>query len=231
MLDFSSYKVLSFDCYGTLVDWETGILSALRPVLSRHAVGNLPDDELLRLYGSLEREAQKQRPFINYCEVLSKITIGLGNRLEFCPTAEDLTVLAESVKDWPPFQDTIPALRSLKQRFELAIISNVDRDLFAHSAALLEVPFDYVITSEEAKDYKPSLASFRLALERIGHPSSELLHVAQSLYHDMAPAKEMGLDTVWVNRSDARSTPNVASQPDLEVPDLKSLARLIASLA
>ena len=231
MLDFSSYKVLSFDCYGTLVDWETGILSALRPVLSRHAVGNLPDDELLRLYGSLEREAQGQRPFISYREVLAKITIGLGDRLEFCPAAEDLTVLADSVRDWPPFQDTIPALRFLKKRVKLAIISNVDRDLFAHSAALLEVPFDYVITSEDVKDYKPSLAGFRLALQRIGHPSTELLHVAQSLYHDMAPAKEMGLDTVWVNRSGARSTPKVDSQPDLEVPDLQSFARLIAPLA
>ncbi len=228
MLDLSSYKVLSFDCYGTLIDWETGILSALRPLLSRHAVGNLPDDELLRLYGRLEREAQGRSPFINYREVLAKITMDLGDRLGFCPTAADMTVLAESLKEWPPFQDTIPALRSLKKRVMLAIISNVDRDLFAHSAAVLEVPFDYVITSEDVEDYKPSLVNFRLALRRIGRHSSELLHVAQSLYHDVSPAKEMGLDTVWVNRTGARSTPNVDSRPDLEVPDLQSLARLMA---
>ena len=145
----------------------------------------------------------------------------------FCPTAADMTVLAESLKEWPPFQDTISALGSLKKRVMLAIISNVDRDLFAHSAAALEVPFDYVITSEDVEDYKPSLVNFRLALRRIGRHSSELLHVAQSLYHDVSPAKEMGLDTVWVNRSGARSTPNVDSRPDLEVPDLQSLAYLM----
>ena len=151
MLDLISYKVLSFDCYGTLIDWEEGILSALSPLLSRHNA-HLPDDRLLELYGGLERKAQQQAPFVNYHNVLRKIIEDLGDRLGFSPTGSDLTILAESLKTWAPFPDTIPTLQALKESAKLAIISNVDRDLFAHSAVHLQVPFDHVITFPGCKN-------------------------------------------------------------------------------
>ncbi len=229
MLDLISYKVLSFDCYGTLIDWEGGILSALSPLLSRHNA-HLPDDRLLELYGDLERKAQQQAPFVNYHNVLRKIIEDLGDHLGFSPTDSELTILAESLKTWAPFPDTIPALQALKERAKLAIISNVDRDLFAHSAVHLQVPFDWLITSQDVKTYKPSHRNFQYALRTIGVPASQLLHVAQSLYHDIAPAKELGIATVWVNRKGARSTPRLDCQPDLEVPDLQGLASLMTSV-
>lgn len=226
VLDFGSYRVLSFDCYGTLIDWEGGILAAFESLLSGHGV-SVPDDELLRLYGELEREGQRQRPFLSYRQVLSRIVSGLGERLGFHPDGDELGILAESMKRWRPFEDTVAALKALKERYRLAIISNVDRDLFDASAKQLGVPFDWVVTSQEVGEYKPSLRNFREALERIGVAKSEVLHVAQSLYHDVEPAQALGLSTVWVNRAGARSTPLRDVRPDVEVRDLAGLVRLI----
>ena len=226
LLDFGSYRVLSFDCYGTLIDWEGGILAAFESLLMGRGV-SVSDDELLRLYGEFEREGQGKRPFLSYRQVLSRIVSGLGERLGFRPDAEELGTLAESMKRWRPFDDTITALRALKEWYRLAIISNVDRDLFDASARQLGVDFDWVVTSQEIGEYKPSLRNFRTALERIGVAKSEVLHVAQSLYHDVEPAQALGLSTVWVNRAGARSTPLRDVRPDLEVSDLAGLVRLM----
>ncbi|MEH1836317.1 MAG: HAD hydrolase-like protein, partial [Nostoc sp.] len=120
--------------------------------------------------------------------------------------------------------------KTLKQKFKLVIISNVDDDLFAFSAKHLEVEFDQIITAEQAKSYKPSLNNFRLAIERIALPLEQILHVAASVYHDIVTAKSLGLSTVWVNRraeqKGVSATGSALSQPDLEVPDLKTLAAL-----
>ena len=226
MLDFGSYRVLSFDCYGTLIDWESGILAAFESLLAGHGI-SAPDDELLRLYGELEREGQGKRPFLNYRRVLSRIVTGIGERLGFRPDAEELGMLEESMKRWRPFDDTVTALRALKERYRLAIISNVDRDLFEGSAKQLGVEFDWVVTSQEVGEYKPSLRNFRTALERMGVPKAEVLHVAQSLYHDVEPAQALGLSTVWVNRAGARSTPMRDARPDLEVASLVGLVGLM----
>ena len=226
MLDLSSYKVLSFDCYGTIIDWEGGILAALKPLLARHGV-SASDREVLQLYGELEREGQGHQPFLTYHQVLSRIVAGLGKRLRFRPNSEELGALADSMKRWRPFNDTIPSLKFLKERCRLAIISNVDRDLFGASASMLGVDFDWVVTSEEVGEYKPSLKNFRIALDRMGIAKREVLHVAQSLYHDVDPARAMGLATVWVNRAGARSTPLRDVQPDLEVADLGELVGLM----
>ena len=131
------------------------------------------------------------------------------------------------MKRWRPFDDTVEALRALKERYSLAIISNVDRDLFDASAKQLGVDFDWVVTSQEIGTYKPSLRNFRTALERIGVAKEEVLHVAQSLFHDVEPAQAMGLSTVWVNRAGARSTPLRDVRPDVEVRDLAGLVRLM----
>src|SRR6476646_2305765 len=161
MLNFAQFRLLSFDCYGTLIDWETGIFSALRPVLAAHGK-TIADSELLRLYSELESDAQRG-DFHLYFEVLQSVVRGLGKRLGFTPTESEVRSLPESLPNWLPFPDTIPALEKLKARYQLAVISNVDADLFASTARRLQVPFDYVITAQEARAYKPSLSMFKLA--------------------------------------------------------------------
>ena len=227
MLDIGRFRVLTFDCYGTLIDWESGILGALRPLLAAHGI-SLTDDKLLELYGELEAEAEAG-DYQPYRKVLEAVARGFGRRLGFEPTEEEAKSLPESLKNWQPFPDTVAALQKLKRRFKLAIVSNVDDDLFAATARRLEVPFDWVITAQQAGSYKPSHRNFKLALERIGLPPAQVLHVAQSIYHDIIPARELGLATVWVNRRGPKgggATKAARGQPDLEVPDLKTLAEM-----
>jgi 2-haloacid dehalogenase len=228
MLDLTQFTVISFDCYGTLIDWETGIFSALRPILAAHGK-TITDAELLRLYGELEAEAE-QREFRPYREILQSVVRGFGKRLEFKPTDSQMSSLPDSLANWPPFPDTIAALGRLKARYQLAIISNVDDDLFAATARRLQIPFDYVITAQQARAYKPSLQMFKLAQQRTGVTPGQWLHAAQSVYHDVVPARSLGFSTVWVNRPSSRPGAGAAKaasgQPDLEVPDLKTLAKL-----
>jgi 2-haloacid dehalogenase len=159
---------------------------------------------------------------------------GFGSRLGFAPTPAELQHFAASVKDRPALPDPPHALQALKARYTLAIISNIDDDLFAFSAERLQVQFDWVITAKQVKFYKPSLNNFRFAFDRIGAPQAKILHVAQRLFHDIALAKGRGLSMVWANRRHGKAgsgaTPPAQAQPDLEVPDLQSLVRTIGRL-
>jgi 2-haloacid dehalogenase len=228
MLDFSQFDYLSFDCYGTLIDWERGILAALRPVLLRQAIEQ-SDDETLALFGELESEAERG-PYLPYREILGVTLDGFCERLGFAPSAEERSTFGGSVRDWPAFPDSAAGLRALAERFKLVILSNVDDDLFAFSKARLGVEFADVITAQQVGSYKPNPRNFQVLLERLGNRPERLLHVAQSLFHDIAPAKALGLTTVWVNRRHDRpgfgATPPATAQPDLEVPDLHTLAEL-----
>ncbi len=232
MLRFDDYEVLTFDCYGTLIDWETGICQALGPVFAHHRVEFVPD-RALELYGELET-ATERATYREYKGVLQTVLQGLGERLGFVPTPEELARFSLSVKDWPAFPDSPRALQALHRKYRLAILSNIDDDLFAFSARRLEVEFDWIITAQQLKSYKPSLNNFRAALERIGLPRQRILHVAQSLFHDIAPANLLGLSTVWVNRRQNKpgtgATPAAEARPDLEVPDLQTLATKIGVL-
>lgn len=228
MLNLAQFRLLTFDCYGTLIDWETGIFSALRPILAAHGK-TIADSELLTIYSELESDAE-QGEFHPYREVLQSVVRELGKRLAFMPTESEVRSLPESLPNWLPFPDTIAALGKLKARYQLAVISNVDDDLFAPTARRLQVPFDYVITAQQARAYKPSLQMFKLAQQRTGVAPGQWLHVAQSVYHDVIPAKSLGIRTVWVNRPSPRpgagASKAASAQPDLEVPDLKTLAQL-----
>jgi 2-haloacid dehalogenase len=228
MLNFAQYRLVSFDCYGTLIDWETGIFSAIRPILAAHGQ-TIADAELLRLYSELESQAQ-QGEFHPYREVLQSVVRGFSKHLGFNSTESQARSLPESLPNWPPFADTIAALGKLKQRYQLAVISNVDDDLFAPTARRLQIPFDYVITAQQAQAYKPSLQMFKTAQQRTGVAPAQWLHVAQSVYHDVIPARSLGISTVWVNRPSSRPGSGAAkaatAQPDLEVPNLETLARL-----
>jgi len=227
-MDLNSFECLTFDCYGTLIDWETGILAALRPVVEAHDV-DASDGELLELYGELEA-AEERRSYRPYRDVLRGVVVAFGDRLNFRPSLEQINSLPESLPSWPPFPDTVAALARLKQKYQLGIISNTDDDLFARTAAKLQVPFDWIITAQQVKSYKPSRNNFQRAAEKIGLPKEKILHVAQSLYHDIVPTRELGWANVWVNRRTGKRGPGATKtasiMPDLEVPDLKSLAEL-----
>jgi 2-haloacid dehalogenase len=227
MLDFSRFRVITFDCYGTLIDWETGILAALRPVLAGHG-SKLTDPEILSLYAEVELEAESSE-YRAYKEVLRAVVRGFGTRLGFIPTESEQQRLPDSLAHWEPFPDTVPALERLKARFQLGIISNVDDDLFSSTARRLRVNFDYVVTAGQARAYKPSLSVFRLAQTKLGIEPNEWLHAAQSLYHDIRPASSLGISTVWVHRPSVRPSGAVkrdSSKPDVEVPSLERLADL-----
>ncbi|MGA9642886.1 MAG: haloacid dehalogenase type II [Terriglobales bacterium] len=227
-MNFSPVTAITFDCYGTLIDWEAGILPALRTLLARHS-RPLSDTTILELYGEFEADAERP-PYQKYRDVLQSVVRAFADRLKFQPTPSDVRSLAESVPAWPPFPDTVAALRRLKQRYRLAIISNIDDDLFAATRQHLGIEFDAVVTAEQAQSYKPSPRNFELALEALAIPRDQLLHAGQSIYHDVQPARSLGISTVWVNRVSAR--PGIGAVrpaqgiPDLEVPDLATLADL-----
>jgi 2-haloacid dehalogenase len=228
MLDFSRFEILTFDCYGTLIDWETGILAALHRILSAHGK-TIDDATLLKLYGDFE-QLSEQGEFHPYREVLESVVRRFGTQLAFTPSPAEARSLPDSLAHWKPWPDTVAALRQLKSRFRLAILSNVDDDLFASTRPQLEVGFDAVITAQQARAYKPSLKIFELALSRIDAPAHRVLHVGQSLYHDVVPAQSLGLATVWVNRPSARpgvgAVKAVEAKPDLTVTSLAELAEL-----
>lgn len=230
MLNWNQFRVLTFDCYGTLIDWESGILNALKPVFISHQVKARTDDAL-ELFGALE--SQEERTYKSYRSVLANVLAGIGDTLGFVPSQEEKQQFARSVADWAPFPDTVAALRGLKQKYRLVILSNVDDDLFAHSAEKLQVPFDDVITAQQCKSYKPSLNNFRVAEKRVGVPRDQWLHVAQSLFHDIAPAKQLGLHTVWVNRRwdqpGTGATPPTEATPDVQVKSLGELVKRVKS--
>jgi 2-haloacid dehalogenase len=233
MLDFDHFTYLTFDCYGTLIDWERGILAALRPVLDRHGIA-LSDDAALEHFGACESAAERG-PYRRYREVLATVMDGFGAQFDFTPSADERGALAASVADWPPFPDTVAALQALTRRFRLVILSNIDDDLFAGSAKRLGVEFADVITAEQVGSYKPDPRNFRALIERLDIAPERILHVAQSLFHDIAPANALGLTTVWVNRRHDRpgagATPPATAQPDLEVPDMRTLAQRAAQPA
>jgi 2-haloacid dehalogenase len=227
-LDFDRFDVLTFDCYGTLIDWETGLLGALRPILEVH--GSTPDDEeLLELYGRLEADVEAG-PYRPYREVLTEVLRRIGAQLDFAPSDVELDAFGGSVGAWPAFEDSAAALARLGERFRLAAITNCDDDLFAGSAQRLGNPFDWVITAQQARAYKPDHAPFELAFDTIVAPRERILHVAQSLFHDHVPAHELGLASVWVDRrrgsSGSGAAPAATATPDLTIPDLRTLAEL-----
>jgi 2-haloacid dehalogenase len=230
MLDFSRFEILTFDCYGTLINWEDGILRCLHRILATH--GKETDDAtILQLYGDFEALAE-QGKYRSYREVLQSVVQQFGEKIGFAPTQQEVRSLPESLPEWKPWPDTGAALGELHSRFRLAIISNVDDDLFAGTRPQLGVEFDQIITAQQAGAYKPSLKIFELALSRIGVPAHRVLHVGQSLYHDVIPAQSLGLATVWVNRPSARTGVGAVKaadgHPDLQVSSLAELAAACA---
>ena len=232
-LDFTRFEALTFDCYGTLIDWERGILTALQPVLAPHGI-DAGEDDLLERY-ALHEAALEAGDYLPYRDVLAGSVRRLCAEFGFSPADEDVEAFSGSVGDWPAFADTAGALRLLGERFRLGVITNCDKDLFALSNRRLGVTFDWISTAEDARRYKPSLTPFEVAFAAIDVPHARILHVAQSLYHDHVPAKQLGLATVWVDRRHDRpgfgATPKASATPDLTVPDMRTLADIALGAA
>ena len=228
-LDPARFELLTFDCYGTLIDWEAGIIAAVRRVSAAH--GSSPNAaEILAAFGEAEHGVQAER-YRTYRDVLALTLERMGPRLGFGPTSAQCDAFAASVGDWPTFADTVEALRRLGTRYHLGIVSNVDCDLFARSRKLLRTDFDWVVTAQQVRSYKPAPAHFDEMVTRSGIPRDRTLHVAQSLFHDIAPASSLGYATLHVNRptrgSGSGATPPSGARPDAEVTDMAGAARLL----
>lgn len=231
-MDFSGIRLITFDCYGTLVDWETGILSSLRTLLRNPP--ELDDDKLLNLYAEIEAQLESG-PYMVYRAILGRAAQEIGRRLGVAINAGDAQRFAESLRIWKPFPDTVDALQRLAKRYKLAIISNIDDDLFADTQRLLKTSFEFVVTAQQVRSYKPSQKNFLEALKRAGQKGikkEEILHAAESLYHDIGPANALGLTTAWVHRRYDKQGFG-ATRPGTAMPTLRvrSVAELAEKLA
>lgn len=230
-IDLTAYDALSFDCYGTLIDWEAGIAAVLGPWARRHDPA-FTDEAVLAAYAGSEAEVEAETPAALYPDVLREAFRRTGRALGFEVTDAEADALGTSVPDWPAFPDSAEALARLKRRYALIILSNVDRESFAGSNRRLGVEFDEILTAEDIGSYKPNAANFAALTARVAERGStgRLLHVAQSLFHDHVPAQRAGLPSVWIDRRHdkdgwgATPDPRVDVTPDLEFPSLAAFA-------
>src|SRR5215468_2881871 len=230
----TDFDALSFDCYGTLIDWEAGILATLRPWAGRHGL-SVGDDALLTEFSRLEPELQTARPAQLYPDILADAFRALGRHFGRSVSDDEARAFGQSVKDWPAFPDSADALAYLKRHYKLAILSNIDRASFAKSNRRLGVEFDLIVTAEDVGSYKPTPRNFEVLLERLtalGVTKDRLLHTAESLHHDHVPAKRFGLATAWIHRRVAKGgfgatrAPDQPVKPDWEVPSMAALVDL-----
>ena len=218
-MQLTDFKVLSFDCYGTLIDWETGITRALQPLLAR-AGETSSRDKVLEAFARHEAAQQAETPGMIYSELLGVVHSRIARDLGIEASAEESAAFGRSVPDWPAFEDSPAALHYLKQHYTLVILSNVDRESFKGSNARLQVEFDYVFTAQDIGSYKPDRRNFEYLigkLERAGYRRHEILHTAESLFHDHLPANKVGLASAWIYRRHAQAGFG-ATHPPEEMP-------------
>ena len=199
----TDYKVLTFDCYGTLIDWESGIWDALQPLLMANGCDRITRDVGLSAFAEIESAQQSATPTMRYSELLTRVHATLAGRFDLASTETLDGEFGASVAHWPAFPDTADALRVLKRHFKLVILSNVDRAGFAASNRKLGVTFDAIYTAEDIGSYKPAARNFEYMLDRLGEcgiGKHEILHVAESLFHDHRPANDFGLASCWIHR-------------------------------
>jgi 2-haloalkanoic acid dehalogenase type II len=215
----TDFKVLTFDCYGTLIDWETGILNALRPLLTRGAAER-SRDEILASFARHETAQEAETPDMIYSELLGQVHRRLAEEWGIAASEAAHRTFGGSVGSWPAFADSAASLAYLGQFYKLVILSNVDRKSFAQSRKRLGVAFDAVYTAEDIGSYKPDLRNFRSmidALKRSGHAERDILHIAQSLFHDHAPANTVGLRSAWIDRRNGAAGGGATPPPPANV--------------
>ncbi len=222
----TDFSVMSFDCYGTLIDWETGIWDALQPILMANHRDDIGRVEGLTAFGRHEYAQQVEHPALHYTEILTRVHKDIADEFHLHSSDEMDRAFGYSVPLWPAFSDAAESLRVLKRYFKLVILSNVDRDGFAATNQKLGVEFDAIYTAEDIGSYKPDPANFEYLLSHarqdLGLRPEQLLHTAQSLRHDHVPAKACGLDNAWIDRQrlsengDWGATAPVAERPDID---------------
>jgi 2-haloalkanoic acid dehalogenase type II len=227
----SNYSALTFDCYGTLIDWERGMLAALTPWLERARI-EADESSLLAAYGRHESVVQTENPSIPYRDIVARVLGRMADDFNATASEDEMREFGAAVGTWPPFPDSCEAMAYLRRHFKLVAITNVDNQSFARTHVLLGEPFHAIVTAEDVGSYKPALENFHYAFGKVselGVVRDKILHVAQSLYHDIAPARELGLANVWVDRQTGRGrgmTPPTDAAPDLRVTTMAELAAL-----
>jgi 2-haloalkanoic acid dehalogenase type II len=224
MPKLSDFDVLTFDCYGTLIDWETGISAAIGPWLQRQGVSATPE-QILAAFAAAEAPQQEATPGMSYPELLARVHGAVAARFGVAPDADAAAAFGRSIEHWPAFPDSAEALAYLKRHYKLVILSNVDRASFAHSERKLGVAFDAVYTAQDIGSYKPDARNFEYMLARLaeqGVAREQILHTAESLYHDHIPAKRFGLSTCWIHRRAGQSGHGATRPPEVDViPDFR----------
>jgi 2-haloacid dehalogenase/putative hydrolase of the HAD superfamily len=215
-MNLKDFSTLTFDCYGTLIDWETGMVEALEP-LTKRASRPLSRDEILEAHARHESSQQSWTPAKRYCDLLAVVYKRLADEWGVSVTWDECVAYGNSVGNWPAFPDTVEALRYLKQHYKLVILSNVDNASFTLSNKRLGVTFDAIYTAEDIGSYKPSLRNFEYMLDKLktlGVEKNQILHTAESLFHDHLPANQMGLTSCWIHRRHATGGFGATMKPE-----------------
>ena len=216
------FDIVTFDCYGTLIDWDAGIISAFQSEAAKDGV-ELRGDQIIETY-AVEEPAIESASYLSYRQVLGETALRVAARLDWNLPPERADFLAASLPEWQPFADTNPALERLARHFTLGILSNIDDDLLTATRRHFAVDFDLIVTAQQVKSYKPGPGHFKQALVRAGE--KRLLHAAQSYFHDVVPTSRLGIPVVWVNRKGAGMEP-AGPLPTYEVRTLTELANLL----
>ncbi len=198
----TDFKVLTFDCYGTLVDWESGMIEGLKGLASR-AGRSLARDEILQAHARQESSQQQFTPAMPYRQLLAVVYKRLAEEWNVPVKWEECLEYGRSIRNWPAFPDSVEALQYLKKHYKLVILSNVDNESFSYSNKKLQVAFDAIITAEDVGSYKPNSRNFEYLIDKLaglGIEKSEILHTAESMFHDHAPANSLGLASCWIHR-------------------------------
>ena len=224
-MDYSKIKLLSFDCYGTLIDWQKSVQDILEPFFNQSGI-KFSREEIFEAFLGADRKLEADK-YLNYREILAEIVLMIADDFRISIDPSTRYILSERFVEWMPFSDTVENLKILKQNYKLAIISNVDNELFSITNRILDVEFDHIVTAEQLESYKPDRNNFVKAGERFGLEPHERLHVAQSIYHDIVPANKLDWNTAWVNRYSEPERTDSREFPDLEVPDLASLVKIL----
>ncbi len=202
-MKLTDYKMLTFDTYGTLIDWESGIYQALTPLLDKLPI-KLNRDEVLELFAETEIARQTENPVQIYSELLADVFRAMAAKWQLKVSDEEAVSFGKSVRNWPAFDDSADALGYLRRHYLMATLTNCDRISYMGSNSRLEIEWDAIYTAQDVGYYKPGLRNFEYMFERarrdLGVLPHEILHVAQSLTHDMVPATQMGMTKVWINR-------------------------------
>jgi 2-haloacid dehalogenase len=215
-MQLTDFKVLTFDCYGTLIDWEPGIWEAVQPLLTRSGK-TLERDQVLETFARHEAAQESETPSMIYSELLGVVHGRMAKDWGVAPSPEEGEAFGHSIQNWPAFADSPGALQYLKSHYKLVILSNVDRQSFQASNARLQVEFDYIFTAQDIGSYKPDPRNFEYLIQRLGEAGfqkHEILHTAESLFHDHAPANRAGLASAWIHRRHAQKGFGATHPPD-----------------